>query len=179
LSARTTDKKVAEERKWKIAAKIYAGFDEALGDIDPQIARDQAFRTKAIKLFAQHGVKSPQVTEGLKGDFFEPDDIIRLFHSSGITVPDDMIDLLSEETKLYLTHLPSMAEQSESDKAAEAIFGKEEFDPENIMEEMLEGLEYLMENPNVCIRTTPEHTFQSVISVSGETRSRSMPAMHQ
>ena len=30
LSARTTDKKVAEERKWKIAAQIYAGFDDVL-----------------------------------------------------------------------------------------------------------------------------------------------------
>ncbi len=31
----------------------------------------------------------------------------------------------------------------------------------------------------LCIRETPEHNFQSVISVSGEKRSRSMPAMHQ
>ena len=148
LSARTTDKKVAEERKWKIAAKIYAGFDEALGDIDPQIARDQAFRTKAIKLFAQHGVKSPQVTEGLKGDFFETDDIVRLLHSLDIKVYDDMIQLLSEESKLYLTHLPSMAEQSEADKAAKAMFNEEEFDIKDIKEEMAEGLEYLTKNPN-------------------------------
>ena len=148
LSARTTDKKVAEERKWKIAAKIYAGFDEALGDIDPQIARDQAFRTKAVKLFAKHGVKSPQITEELKGDFFEPDDIVRYLHSLDITVPDHMIDLLSEESKLYLTHLPSMAEQSEADKAAEAVFGKKDRNVLEAVEQMLKGLEYLKENPD-------------------------------
>ena len=66
LSAGTTDKKVAEERKWKIAAKIYTKFDEALGDIDPQIARDQDFRTKAVKLFAKQGIKSPQIKENTR-----------------------------------------------------------------------------------------------------------------
>ena len=148
LSAGTTDKKVAEERKWKIAAKIYAKFDEALGDIDPQIARDQAFRTKAVKLFAKHGIKSPQITEELKGDFFEPDDIVRNLHSLNVEVPNDMIDLLSEESKLYLTHLPSMAEQSEADKAAEAMFGKKEVNVLETLEQMQRGLDYLINNPD-------------------------------
>ncbi|NBS19856.1 MAG: hypothetical protein EBS74_08765, partial [Flavobacteriia bacterium] len=138
---------MAEERKWKIAAKIYAKFDEALGDIDPQIARDQAFRTKAVKLFAKHGIKSPQITEELKGDFFEPDDIVRYLHSLNVEVPDDMIDLLSEESKLYLTHLPSMAEQSEADKAAEAMFGKKEVNVLETLEQMQRGLDYLINNP--------------------------------
>lgn len=51
LSARTTDKAIAEQRKWEIAAKIYAGFDAELANVDPQIAKDNAFREKAINLF--------------------------------------------------------------------------------------------------------------------------------
>ena len=148
LSAGTTDKKIAEERKWKIAAKIYTMFDEALGDIDPQIARDEAFRTKAIKLLAKRVVKSPQITEEIKGVFFEPDDIVRYLHALGITVPDDMIDLLSEEAKLYATQLPSIDEQSESDKATVSVFGSKDSDAKDTLEQISKGMEFLLANPD-------------------------------
>lgn len=146
LSARTTDKNVAQQRMWKIAARIYAGFDEELADVDPQIERDAAFRKKAVKLFAKHGIASPQIKKELLGDFFEPDDIVRYLHSLDIKVPDDMIDLLSEESKSYLTHLPSMAEQSEAEKAAEAMFGKKEVNVLGTLEQIQKGLEYLKQN---------------------------------
>ena len=148
LSARTTDKKVAEERKWKIAAKIYTKFDEALGDIDPQIARDEDFRTKAIKLLAKRGVKSPQITEGIKGDFFEPDDLVRYLHTLGITIPDDMIDLLSEEAKFYATHLPSIDEQSEADKATVSMFGSRDSNAKDALKQISKGIEFHLANPD-------------------------------
>ena len=147
LSAGTTDKKVAEERKWKIAAKIYTKFDEALGDIDPQIARDEDFRTKAIKLLAKRGVKSPQITEGIKGNFFEPDDIVRYLHTLGITIPDDMIDLLSEEAKFYATHLPSIDEQSEADKATVSMFGSRDSNAKDALKQISKGMEFHLANP--------------------------------
>ena len=147
LSARTTDKNVAKELMWKIAARIYAGFDEELADVDPQVERDAAFRKKAVKLLAKHGIKHPSVTEELQGDFFETDDIVRLFHSYGIAIPDDMINLLGEQAKLYLTHLPSMAGPTEADKATEAMFGKKDVNVQETIEQILKGLEYLQQNP--------------------------------
>ena len=148
LSARTTDENVARQRMWEIAARIYAGFDEELADVDPQIERDATFRKKAVKLLAKHGIKHPSVTEELQGDFFETDDIVRLFHGYGIAVPDDMIDLLGEQAKLYLTHLPSMAGPTEADKAAEAMFGKKDVNVQETIEQILKGLEYLQQNPD-------------------------------
>ena len=41
-----------------------------------------------------------------------------------------------------------MAEQSEAYKAAEAVFGKEDRNVLEAVEQMLEGLEYLEENPD-------------------------------
>ena len=61
LSSGTTDEVVAKQRKWSVAAKIYASFDAHLGDIDPQIARDEQFRTKAVKLFNQHGIEEKRL----------------------------------------------------------------------------------------------------------------------
>ena len=148
LSARTTDKNVAKERMWEIAARIYAGFDEELVDVDPQIERDAAFRKKAVKLFAKQGIASPQIKEELLGDFFEPDDIVRYLHSLDIKVPADMIDLLGEQSKSYLTHLPSMAGPTEADKAAEAMFGKKDVKVLETIEQILKGLEYLQQNPD-------------------------------
>lgn len=148
LSARTTDENVARQRMWEIAARIYAGFDEELANVDPQIERDKVFRTKAVKLFAKHGIKSPQIIEELKGDFFEPDDIVRYLHSLNVGVPDDMIDLLSEESKLYLTHLPSMAKQSDADKAADALFGRKDINVMETIDELMKGLKYLNDNPD-------------------------------
>ena len=133
---------------WEIAARIYAGFDEEIADVDPQIERDATFRKKAVKLFAKHGIASPQIKKELLGDFFEPDDIVRYLHSLDIKVPDDMIDLLSEESKSYLTHLPSMAEQSEAEKAAEAMFAKKAVNVLGTLEQIQKGLEYLKQNPD-------------------------------
>lgn len=104
LSARTTDENVARQRMWEIAARIYAGFDEELADVDPQIERDKEFRKKAVKLLAKHGIKHPSITDEFSGDWFEIDDLVRLIHQAGVSIPDDMIDLLGEEAKLYLTH---------------------------------------------------------------------------
>ena len=148
LSARTTDKNVAKERMWEIAARIYAGFDEELADVDPQIERDAAFRKKAVQLLAKHGIKHPGFTEELQGDFFETDDIVRLLHGCGIAVPDDMIDLLGEQAKLYLTHLPSMAGPTEADMATEAMFGKKDVNVQETIEQILKGFEYLQQNPD-------------------------------
>lgn len=150
LSARTTDENVARQRMWEIAARIYAGFDEELADFDLQIERDAAFRKKAVKLLAKHGIKHRSVTEELQGDFFETDDIVRLFHSYRIAIPDDMIDLLGEQAKLYLTHLPSMADQTEADKAAEAMFGKKEVNVLETLEQVRKGLDYLINNPDAA-----------------------------
>ena len=148
LSARTTDENVARQRMWEIAARIYAGFDEELADVDPQIERDKEFRKKAVKLLAKHGIKHPSITDEFSSDWFEIDDLVRLIHQAGVSIPDDMIELLGEEAKLYLTHLPSMAEQTEADKAAEAMFGKKEINVLETLEQMRKGLDYLINNPD-------------------------------
>jgi len=148
LSSGTTDELVAKQRKWSVVAKIYASFDAQLGDIDSQVARDKAFRLEAVKLFAKYGEKSQQTQHLIMNSFMETDDIVRLAHTLNISIPDNMIDLLSEEAKFYLTHLPSKAEQTEADKAAESIFGKKEINLEQVLNEMADGLEYLRANPN-------------------------------
>ena len=148
LSSGTTDEVVAKQRKWSVVAKIYASFDAQLGNIDPQVARDKAFRLEAVKLFAKHGMKNDQTKKLLMNSFMETDDIVRFAHALDISVPDNMVDLLNEEAKFYLTHLPSMAEQTEAEKAAESIFGEKEINLEQVLNEMAEGLEYLRANPN-------------------------------
>ena len=148
LSARTTDENVARQRMWEIAARIYAGFDEELADVDPQIERDKEFRKKAVKLLAKHGIKHPSITDEFSSDWFEIDDLVRLIHQAGMSIPDDMIDLLGEQAKLYLTHLPSMAGPTEADKATEAMFGKKDVNVQETIEQILKGLEYLRQNPD-------------------------------
>ena len=78
LSSGTTDELVAKQRKWSVVAKIYASFDAQLGDIDPQVARDKAFRLEAVKLFAKYGEKSQQTQHLIMNSFMETDDIVRL-----------------------------------------------------------------------------------------------------
>ena len=137
LSARTTDENVARQRMWEIAARIYAGFDEELADVDPQIERDKEFRKKAVKLLAKNGIKHPSITDEFSSNWFEIDDLVRLIHQAGVSIPDDMIDLLGEKAKLYLTHLPSMAGPTEADKATEAMFGKKDVNVQETIEQIL------------------------------------------
>ena len=148
LSSGTTDRVVALQRKWAVVAKIYESFDNQLGDIDPQIARDEAFRFEAVKLFAKHGVKNKQIKQILTGSILETDDIVRLAHAYNISFPDNVVDLLSDEAKYYLSYLPSMLEKSEHEKASDKIFGKRELSLKDVVDEMTEGLEYLAGNPN-------------------------------
>ena len=149
LSARTTDKAIAEQRKWEIAAKIYAGFDAELANVDPQIAKGNAFREKAINLFKQHGIKDPKITNGLKNAFFEANDIVRMGHKLGITFPDDIISLLSDEAKYFLTHLPLLVEQTDAEREAEQLWSKKNFDFGNAIDELARGLDYLKQNPDL------------------------------
>ena len=51
LSSGTTDETIAKERKWEVAAKIYARFDDQLENIDPQLGKDEEFRKRAVRLF--------------------------------------------------------------------------------------------------------------------------------
>ena len=148
LSSGTTDKLIAKQRKWSVVAKIYASFDAQLGDIDPQVTRDELFRLEAIKLFARYGLKTDPIKQLITGRAMETDDIVRLAHAHDISVPDEMIDLLNEESKFYLTYLPSMAEPTEADKAAERIFGTQQVNRGDMLNEMAESLEYLRTNPN-------------------------------
>ena len=104
LSTGTTDEVVAEERKQEVVAKIYKSFDEARAKIDPQIKKNEEFLSRLMELLASHGHTDPRL-KGLNNPFFDQDDIVRAVHALGITIPDDMIALLSDETKHWLKDL--------------------------------------------------------------------------
>jgi len=136
LSARTTDKKIAEERKWEIAATIYTGFDEALKDVDPQLARSATFRRKAIQLLARNGIRHPSIAKAFTSDWFELDDLVRLINRFEIDIPDEMLELIDDEAKYFITHLPTLVEKTEVDEAAELLWGTKEFDTDKALKDI-------------------------------------------
>ena len=147
LSTGTTDEVVAEERKHEVVAKIYKSFDEARAKIDPQIKRNEEFLAKVMELLASHGHTDPRL-KSLNNPFLEQDDIVRAVHALDITIPDDMIALLSDETKHWLKTLPYIGDKTEADIEAEKLFGAKDFDVMSTMKQMQEGMEYLTKNPD-------------------------------
>jgi len=148
LSTGTTDKVVAEERKHEVVAKIYKSFDEARAKIDPQIKKNEEFLARVMELIASHGHTANPRFKDLNNPFLEQDDIVRELHAYNITIPDDMIALLSDETKHWLKTLPYIADKTEADIETEKLFGAKDFDVMSIMKQMEEGLEYLKNNPD-------------------------------
>ena len=127
LSTGTNDEVVAKERKQEVVAKIYKSFDEARAKIDPQIKKNEEFLSKVMELLASHGHTDTRL-DGLNNPFFAQDDVVRLVHALGITIPDDTIALLSDETKYWLKTLPHIGDKTEADIEAEKLFGKEDID---------------------------------------------------
>ena len=147
LSTGTTDEVVAEERKQEVVAKIYKSFDEARAKIDPQIKKNEEFLSRLMELLASHGHTDPRL-KGLNNPFFAQDNIVRAVHALGITIPDDMIELISDEAKHWLKTLPYIGDKTEADTEAEKLFGKKDIDVMSTMKQMIEGAEYLNKNPN-------------------------------
>lgn len=147
LSTGTTDKVVAEERKHEVVAKIYKSFDEARAKIDPQIKKNEEFLAKVMELLASHGHTDPRLKD-LNNPFLEQDDIVRAVLALGITIPDDMIALLSDEAKYWLKTLPHIGDKTEADIEAEKLFGAKDIDVMSTIKQMQEGLEYLKNNPD-------------------------------
>ena len=100
-----------------------------------------------MELLASHGHRDPRL-KSLNNPFLEQDDIVRAVHALDITIPDDMIALLSDETKHWLKTLPNIGDKTEADKEAEKLFGAKDFDVMSTMKQMQEGMEYLMKNPD-------------------------------
>ena len=70
-------------------------------------------------------------------------------HKLGITFPDDIISLLSDEAKYFLTHPPLLVEQTDAEREAEQLWGKKNFDFGNAIDELAKGLDYLKQNPDL------------------------------
>lgn len=152
LSSGTTDEVVANQRKWSVVAKIYASFDAQLGDIDPQVAKDEEFRSKAVQLFDQYGIDEKRLWSYFppidQFGYPEADDIVRFAHSNQIKLPTEMLELLSEEAAFFLKTLPSTAERTELDAELERLYGKKELNPLEALKEMHDALNFVINNPD-------------------------------
>jgi integrase len=133
LSSGTSDAKVAEERKWVVAAKIYQWFDDKLAELDTSQSKFEVFMQQAETMWAEREDKNLKGYRSKLLDNFQPieefgwpeaDDVISLFHSVGVEVPDKLIDLVDEEAEFWLVNRPMIHEPSPFDKAAELHYDR-------------------------------------------------------
>ena len=111
LSSGTSDRKVAEERKWYIAAKIYQYFDDEINKSNSPEAKFHQFWKIAQDLWVAYDHSLDDFFSSFPSiDHFglpHADDVIRLFHSMNIRVPDTLVELVDSEATFLLTNLPS------------------------------------------------------------------------
>ena len=120
LSSGTSDPKMAERVKWEIAAKIYQWFDNKLQELKPQIEKSnkEQFIALAQKQWVKHKHPADKFLSNFPLNDPEIDDVIRLFNSMDIEVTEDMLDLLDDEAKWWVTSYPLQAPITEHEKIA-------------------------------------------------------------
>ena len=93
LSSGTSDVRVAEERKWVVAAKIYQWFDDKLTELDTPQSKFKVFMQQAEIMWAERESKNLKGYRSKLLDNFPPiekfgwpetDDVILLLHSVGV-----------------------------------------------------------------------------------------------
>lgn len=132
LSSGTSDVRVAEERKWVVAAKIYQWFDDKLTELNTPQSKFKVFMQQAEIMWAERESKNLKGYRSKLLDNFPPiekfgwpetDDVILLLHSVGVEVPDKMVDLVNKEAEFWLVNRPMIHEPSPFDKAADLHYG--------------------------------------------------------
>ena len=119
---------MAERVKWEIAAKIYQWFDNKLQELMPQI--EQSNKEQFIALAKGQWVKHKHPADKFLSNFPlndpEMDDVIRLFNSMDIEVTEDMLDLLDDEARWWITNHPLRAPITEQEKIEVDKFGSKD-----------------------------------------------------
>lgn len=140
LSSGTSDPRVAVERKWHIAAKIYQWFDDEFAKLDTPQVRYDRFMLEAEKLWAAAAVgviakdkPKPKLTELLPTP--EADDVIRLFNAVGVKVPESMLDLVNDEAKFWLMNHPSFEESTKTEQALLDQYGDNVSDVKDVIDQ--------------------------------------------
>ena len=116
LSSGTSDRKVAGERKWYIAAKIYQSFDDEIKKLNtPEVKFDQFWQlSQELWVANKHPLKDFFSSFPPIDNFGRPDadDVIRLLHSMNIRAPDSMVELVDDEAQFWLNKMPSMTDNN-------------------------------------------------------------------